>query len=450
MKRAIRTTFLLVLFSTAVCTAQGLDLDSLYLSQPSVAERSAIVDSFHITLTDGPESYAKWSLYDPYLFRPDSTAPSLSPLVNGLRVIRESRFDVPLPFGGGDLYSYLLDHFRNGHIDLWLGSGGSSGGGNVITLAAVSAFWDGRSSSTPFSPLTPFSVYPFVHRTQLLVHETRHCDPDDPGHVPGGKDSSLAIEGAYGRACIYQMWIWKHGLNFSHRQRTAAAIEAKDFLANRFVAQPATHPNTAIQAIIDELAVTPVFAVVADAGRDTNIVIPATAAGIAVKLDGSGSFSLYAPIVLYRWYCAAPYYYIQSPKPDTTLFLIPGEYTWRLDVKNAWEAYSRNDTLVVRVIRTATSVENGIGVPARTRLTGNYPNPFNPYTEIQYDLAEPSHVRLSVENLLGQEVALLVEGPEDAGSHRITFDATRHASGVYLCRLVTGTRTDVHRMVLVR
>ncbi|MCC6396041.1 MAG: hypothetical protein IT282_03410, partial [Bacteroidetes bacterium] len=281
--------------------AQSLDLDSLYVSRPSTQELEAILDSFNVTLVNGTEPHEQWSLHDPYLFRPDSTAPSVYPLVNCLRVLREQRWAYPIPFAGGDLYNYMLDHFRNGGIELWLDAGFSTGGSETISLKAVTAYWDGRSSADPFTPITPFSVYPFIHRTQLIIHETRHCDAGAPPHVGGSYDQSLAQEGAYGRACIYSMWTWKHGLGISQRIRTAAGLEAKDFLTTRFVDQPATHPNPDIQAIIDELQATTISAVKADAGNDTTISIPSSAAGIPFTLNGSRSYSVYAPVVEYHW-----------------------------------------------------------------------------------------------------------------------------------------------------
>jgi len=80
-----------------------------------------------------------------------------------------------------------------------------------------------------------------------------------------------------------------------------------------------------------------------------------------------------------------------------------------------------------------------VDAPKRFELFQNYPNPFNPTTVISYQLATPSHVRLTIFNLLGQEVATLVDGEQLAGYHQATFDARMLASGLYFYQLVSAT-----------
>jgi hypothetical protein len=65
----------------------------------------------------------------------------------------------------------------------------------------------------------------------------------------------------------------------------------------------------------------------------------------------------------------------------------------------------------------------------------NYPNPFNPSTTIRYELATRAEVVLSVFNTLGQQVAQLQKGEQEAGAHEIMFDARGLASGVYFYRM---------------
>jgi hypothetical protein len=77
-----------------------------------------------------------------------------------------------------------------------------------------------------------------------------------------------------------------------------------------------------------------------------------------------------------------------------------------------------------------------VSPPERFELFQNYPNPFNPTTTICYQLTRESKVNLKVYNLLGQEVATLVDEQKQAGYHQNVFDATRHASGMYIYRIV--------------
>ncbi len=92
----------------------------------------------------------------------------------------------------------------------------------------------------------------------------------------------------------------------------------------------------------------------------------------------------------------------------------------------------------------------GVALPADYELGQNYPNPFNPATTIGYALPTEGHVRLSVFNVLGQEVAVLVDGWEAAGSRSVTFDARSVPSGVYTYRITAGNFTATGKMLLVR
>ncbi len=88
--------------------------------------------------------------------------------------------------------------------------------------------------------------------------------------------------------------------------------------------------------------------------------------------------------------------------------------------------------------------------PKQFFLRQNYPNPFNPSTTIEYGLGRRQHVRLLVYNELGQRVATLVDGAEEAGVHSVRFDGSRLASGVYFCRLSAGNQILTTKLILLR
>jgi hypothetical protein len=89
-------------------------------------------------------------------------------------------------------------------------------------------------------------------------------------------------------------------------------------------------------------------------------------------------------------------------------------------------------------------------VPTEYSLDNNYPNPFNPTTTIGYALPNPTHVTLLVFNMLGQEVATLVDEVEEAGYKTVSFDASNLPSGVYTYRITAGTFSDVKKMLLIK
>ncbi|MBU0517439.1 T9SS type A sorting domain-containing protein, partial [bacterium] len=88
--------------------------------------------------------------------------------------------------------------------------------------------------------------------------------------------------------------------------------------------------------------------------------------------------------------------------------------------------------------------------PTEFVLLGNYPNPFNPTTAISYELRVAGSVLLNVFDIQGREVARLVNGWRDAGTHDVTFDASSLTSGVYLYRLTTEAQTVTGKMVLMK
>ena len=88
--------------------------------------------------------------------------------------------------------------------------------------------------------------------------------------------------------------------------------------------------------------------------------------------------------------------------------------------------------------------------PRAFRLDQNYPNPFNPITTIRYVLSRSGYVSLSVFNTLGEQVATVVKGQEQAGEHEVVFRAEGLASGVYFCRLNAGSDVSVRKLLLLR
>ena len=88
--------------------------------------------------------------------------------------------------------------------------------------------------------------------------------------------------------------------------------------------------------------------------------------------------------------------------------------------------------------------------PQQFSLGQNYPNPFNPSTTIKYELPKATRVNLSVFDILGREVSVLVNERMDAGVYEVKFDGSNLASGVYFYRLQAGDFVQSKRLLILK
>jgi len=100
--------------------------------------------------------------------------------------------------------------------------------------------------------------------------------------------------------------------------------------------------------------------------------------------------------------------------------------------------------------KTTTGAEPASGIPLTYGLSQNYPNPFNPATTIEYQLPKQSFVKLKIFDLLGREIATLVNDKQDAGKHSVRFDALSLTSGVYFYKLEAGDFTQARKLLLLK
>ena len=111
---------------------------------------------------------------------------------------------------------------------------------------------------------------------------------------------------------------------------------------------------------------------------------------------------------------------------------------------------SMNDGLFILAPSLSVVSAESEELPAEVMLLGNYPNPFNPETTISYALPQGAEVRLAVYDLLGHEVAVLVDGSQPAGQHTVRFDGGDLPSGSYAYRLQVGEEVVARTMTLVK
>jgi len=110
-----------------------------------------------------------------------------------------------------------------------------------------------------------------------------------------------------------------------------------------------------------------------------------------------------------------------------------------------------DDTLYLENQVTGIGDDQGsLLTPTNYNLAQNYPNPFNPVTTIQYSLTQRSNVTLKVYDVLGKEIAVLVNEEKDRGVYNVNFDATGLASGMYMYRIQAGSFAETKKMILLR
>jgi len=148
------------------------------------------------------------------------------------------------------------------------------------------------------------------------------------------------------------------------------------------------------------------------------------------------------------WNTSSKSAFIRVAKPGDTL----GTLYLNLRVLNAPIGREPIDSLQVLYNQWITTGLNpqGSELPSATRLIGNYPNPFNPTTSINFDVAQTVRVTLKIYDLSGREVAVLVDEYLSSGRYAETFDARGLASGIYLYSLTAGEYSETRRMALIK
>ena len=95
-------------------------------------------------------------------------------------------------------------------------------------------------------------------------------------------------------------------------------------------------------------------------------------------------------------------------------------------------------------------MQNNISIPNTVILHQNQPNPFNPITNISFQLSQSSNITLDIYDYSGQHICNLDDGMKTAGIHNITWKAEAVPSGIYFCTLSTEYHTEAIKMLLLR
>ncbi len=132
-----------------------------------------------------------------------------------------------------------------------------------------------------------------------------------------------------------------------------------------------------------------------------------------------------------------------SASPNSYSFIddsqVAGEVNYRLKQIDTDGAFEYSDVVTIASAKLA-----------KFKLYQNHPNPFNPSTVVSFSLPEISHVKLTIYNAIGQEVAKLVDKEMEAGFHNVTFNGSNLSTGLYIYRLETPNYSKIMKMMLIK
>lgn len=140
--------------------------------------------------------------------------------------------------------------------------------------------------------------------------------------------------------------------------------------------------------------------------------------------------------------------------PDTSIQISKYHYIKFINILNGWSYHTSSgvhtvtgggDTTIYMGINLLTNK-----IPSGFKLYQNYPNPFNPITKIRFELPKSSNVKFIIYDILGKEVATLVNKKLSSGSYEVDWDGTGNTSGVYFYRLVTEEYSETKKMLLIK
>ncbi len=158
---------------------------------------------------------------------------------------------------------------------------------------------------------------------------------------------------------------------------------------------------------------------------------------------GGGAFSTNVSTTTYREFVANTFW-STAETPDTAFIVV------QVTPNGTYHAGSTFWIDDVAYGPAADVREEGAGIPKNFSLHQNYPNPFNPTTKIRYELPNASRVTLKVYNLIGQEVAALVDGERVAGVYAAELNAASLSSGTYFYRLQAGEFSQVKKLTVLK
>jgi len=202
------------------------------------------------------------------------------------------------------------------------------------------------------------------------------------------------------------------------------------------------------------------FLSVGDLGLGTPVTQRYGSFGGYYKLNPAADENLFVEVAMFSDFTGVGIGIAQLPAAATwTAFIVPIDYIsgetpdvafLLLTIVGGMVTPGTKATVDFLMFGAPTDVELINGLPEEYSLKQNYPNPFNPSTSIEYSIPSESFVELKVYDVLGNEVAILVNEQQQAGVYRADFHASKISSGMYFARLTANEFTQVVKMILLK
>ena len=125
------------------------------------------------------------------------------------------------------------------------------------------------------------------------------------------------------------------------------------------------------------------------------------------------------------------------------------KYFWKVCAANAYATGPWSQIWNFHTMLTNAGI-NGNEIPKVFKLYDNYPNPFNPVTKIKFDIPVNTYVKMKIYDMVGREIAVLINEDLKAGSYEVNWNAADYSSGIYFYKIETHSFTSVKRMVLIK
>lgn len=248
---------------------------------------------------------------------------------------------------------------------------------------------------------------------------------------------------------------WKKGINLRDTLTQRAAIDGRLEIRNTSIAVPTTPLLTSSSPSTGDIAgfsvstwfTTASFNNHGSSVRQSTDILPVTAFNLnnsfnpvpaaAGELATAGTSYTTGRLAGDTWFTPVSYRGAFDPSK-------PMSQQWTA----GWANFDPQTTDYTKGVTAVSDSRNEL--PLEFALDQNYPNPFNPSTTITYNLPRAAAVRLAVFNVLGQEVAKLVDSKQEAGKHNVVFDASRLTSGTYIYTVQVDGAQAARKMMLVK